>query len=208
MDPMGITPATNYDTLHRHVIVDVAGLSEPLLHQEIQKAAAKFIRLSQCWRETLTLGSLATAATFNFTYPTNGGTGPSLVTYAAYPGIPLRWVKIDGVELHRNFYRIDSPAKQGDPYTITMLNPYDSIGSGTVTGRLWWRLRFDADPAPEWIYAQYGQEIANLCRGALLTMIGKPWSSKDGQDVLDRAIAAAHRVLAEANLSDPIEFKP
>jgi hypothetical protein len=92
---------------------------------------------------------------------------------------------------------------------LEFLAPFNSIGNGEVTVRLAWRLRFDADPAPEWIYSQYGDIIATICRGTFLSMVAKPWSSKDqGPGVLENGINQSFRVLAEMNISDPVEFRP
>jgi hypothetical protein len=209
MANMGATPAYAYADLHRFVIVDVTGPSEPLLNQEIQRATAKFIRLSECWRETLDLGNLTSGYTFDFTYPTNGLTGVDLVTYSAFPKIPLLWVKVDGIEIKRQFYRVNNPTVKDGPYQLEFLEPYDDVGQGEVTVRVAWRLRFDADPAPEWIYSQYGDIIATIARGALLTAVNKPWSSKDeGKDVAMQGVNQAHRVLAEMRMADPMEFRP
>lgn len=224
MANMGANPTIDYSTLHRHVLVDVTGPSEPVIHQEIQKAASKFIRISECWRETLDLGNLSDGYVFDFPKPTNGlsagnGLDPQdpgyvapdadYVQYDAYPKVPLRWVKIDGIEVKRQFYRVNPPSNSNTGYTLEFLEPFNIIGSGEVTVRLSWSLRFDFDPAPEWIYSQYGDIIANLCRGAFLTMVDKPWSSKDqGMSVMAIATNQAFRVLAEQSMADPVEFRP
>lgn len=209
MANMGATPAYSYADLHRFVVVDVSGPPEPLIYQEIQRATAKFIRLSDCWRETLDMGDLEDAYTFDFPYPTNGLTGVDLVTYSAFPKIPLIWVKVDGVEIKRQFFRVNNPTVKDGPFQLEFLEPFNQIGDGDVTARISWRLRFDADPAPEWIYTQYGDIIANLARGAFLTSVGKPWSSEDqGPAVMAQAVNQAHRVLSEMRLSDPMEFRP
>ncbi len=211
MANMGVTPSYDYNDLHRYVLVDVAGPPESVIHQRIQMATAKFIRLSECWRETVDVGNLTDGFTFDFPQPTNGVDvlDPDYVEYSAFPKIPLRWLKVDGIEIKRQFYRINNPTVKDGPFVLEFLPPYDSVGNGEVTMRVCWRLRFDADPAPEWIYSQYGDIIANICRGDFLSMVGKPWSSKDqGPVIAMQAVNQALRVLAEMNISDPIEFRP
>ena len=231
MGNMGSVPSLSFADLQRYVLIDIVGASDILQQQQIQAAVSKFIRISECWRDTLDLGNLSGGYIFDIPKPTStaenvdshndpldgteipagsgGGTTPLAPVYDAFPKIPLRWVKIDGVEVKSRFYRINPPLVKDGPYTMQFLAPFNIIGNGQVSVRLAWRLRFDADPAPEWIYEQYGDIIATICRGAFLTMVGKPWSSKnEGPGVKAEGVAQAMRVLAEMNLSDQLEFRP
>ena len=194
---MGDKLNDRFTLLLRHIAPDLPGCGDPIITQELHKAAAEFMRIAKAWRETLTLGDIEDDTSFKV---------------AQSDGYRARaetmWVKIDGVEIPRQFYRLDFPSSAGEAQTLTILDPYDAVESGEVTAKVLWIPTFDAGDMPEWAIDSFSGGFINITRGRAMMMPKKPWSDfPAGKEYLRLGQAEAMRARSEADRNDPTEFE-
>ena len=197
---MGDKAADTVGKLKAHIVTNVSGVSDPLLTQTIHRAGSEWMRLARVWRETLSLGDLEDEVyTFNLEQDE---------AYRARVN-PLMWVKIDGTAIERLYYTLNEPASAGEPQTLTLLAPYNTLADGDVTARVVWVPMFDASEEPDWVWANFGGYIADLAIGRLLRMPRKPWTDVAyGTELEGMALAHAMRTRSESERNDPQEVIP
>lgn len=185
-----------WSDIYPFVLPEVPGVPEPMLDHYIRQTAINFLEESQVWTADVTaIDLVANTGTYSLVSPAQTVTASPLLTEV--PDVAMvKWAWVDGVQIFPASqeelgalveYWADKTASVVSNYTqltqdtITLYPTPNYASTGGLKIKIAIRPSLTATGIPDWIGTKYIQELSVGAKAALMGMIGKPWTSPDGE---------------------------